>query len=205
MRSRISRATRTRRTSATATGPGVPSSGFVHSHVGWLFGNLGMEQGREYGKDLYENRLVRTIDRLYLVWVVLTLGMPFLVGYAVGGTLAAGVEGLVWGGLIRIFLYQHATFSVNSICHMFGRKDYPLARRGTEQLARRTAGLRRGLAQQPPRLPEFGAPRAAPPPVRRLLVGDSRPRAARARLEREGAKRTATAQTRSGRGSLTPP
>jgi stearoyl-CoA desaturase (delta-9 desaturase) len=31
---------------------------------------------------------------------------------------------MVWGGLIRIFLYQHATFSVNSICHMFGRQDY---------------------------------------------------------------------------------
>ncbi len=98
--------------------------GFVHSHVGWLFANLGMEQGRDYGKDLYENRLVRTIDKLYLLWVVLTLGLPFLIGYALGGTLAAGFSGLVWGGLIRIFLYQHATFSVNSICHMFGRKDF---------------------------------------------------------------------------------
>ena len=38
--------------------------------------------------------------------------------------MQAGLEGLVWGGLIRIFAYQHATFSVNSICHMFGRQDY---------------------------------------------------------------------------------
>jgi stearoyl-CoA desaturase (delta-9 desaturase) len=98
--------------------------GFVHSHVGWMFSNLGMEQGREYGRDLYEDRLVRTIDRLYLLWVVLTLGIPFGIGYAVGGTWKAGLEGLVWGGLIRIAAYQHATFSVNSICHMFGRKDY---------------------------------------------------------------------------------
>ena len=60
----------------------------------------------------------------YLLWVVLTFGIPFAIGYAVGGTWAAGIEGLVWGGLLRIFLYQHATFSVNSICHMFGRKDY---------------------------------------------------------------------------------
>ena len=98
--------------------------GFVHAHVGWLFSNLGMEQGREYGRDLYEDRLVRTIDRLYVVWVVLTLGIPFGVGYWVGGTWEAGLEGLVWGGLLRIFLYQHATFSVNSICHMFGRRDF---------------------------------------------------------------------------------
>ena len=58
------------------------------------------------------------------LWVVLTLGIPFAIGYVVGGTWQRGVEALVWGGLIRIFLYQHATFSVNSICHMFGRQDY---------------------------------------------------------------------------------
>ena len=98
--------------------------GFVHAHVGWMFTNLGMEQGREYGKDLYEDRLLRAIDRMYLLWVVATLGIPFLIGYAVGGTWQRGLEALVWGGLIRIFLYQHATFSVNSICHMFGHQDY---------------------------------------------------------------------------------
>jgi stearoyl-CoA desaturase (delta-9 desaturase) len=98
--------------------------GFAHAHVGWMFSNLGMEQGREYGRDLYEDRLVRTIDRMYLFWVVLTLGIPFAIGYGVGGTWQLGLEALVWGGLIRIFAYQHATFSVNSICHMFGRKDY---------------------------------------------------------------------------------
>jgi len=105
-------------------GIGGAVRGFVHAHVGWMFSNMGMEQGREYGRDLYENRLVRTIDRLYLLWVVLTLGLPFLIGWEVGGTLGAGLEGMVWGGLIRIAAYQHATFSVNSICHMFGRKDY---------------------------------------------------------------------------------
>jgi stearoyl-CoA desaturase (Delta-9 desaturase) len=98
--------------------------GFVHAHVGWLFENMGMEQGLVYGRDLYEDRVIRWIDRLFVVWVVLTFGIPFAVGYAVAGSWEAGVEALVWGGLLRVFLYQHATFSVNSICHMFGRKDY---------------------------------------------------------------------------------
>jgi stearoyl-CoA desaturase (delta-9 desaturase) len=61
---------------------------------------------------------------MYLLWVILTLGLPFLLGYWIGGSIEAGVAGLVWGGLIRIFAYQHATFSVNSICHMFGSQDY---------------------------------------------------------------------------------
>ena len=99
-------------------------TGFLHAHVGWMFSNLGMEQGRDYGKDLYDDRLVRWIDRAYLLWVILTFGIPFGIGYAVGGSWQAGLEGLVWGGLLRIFLYQHATFSVNSICHMFGHKNY---------------------------------------------------------------------------------
>jgi stearoyl-CoA desaturase (Delta-9 desaturase) len=98
--------------------------GFVHAHVGWLFTLKGLERGREYGRDLYDDTLVRWIDRLYILWVAVTLGIPFAIGYAVGGTLGAGLEGMVWGGLLRIFLYQHATFSVNSICHMFGRQAY---------------------------------------------------------------------------------
>jgi stearoyl-CoA desaturase (delta-9 desaturase) len=97
--------------------------GFVHAHVGWMFSTLGMEQGREYGRDLYEDPMIRTIDRVYYVWVAMTLGIPFAIGYWIGG-VGAGFEALVWGGLIRIFLYQHATFAVNSICHMFGRRDY---------------------------------------------------------------------------------
>jgi stearoyl-CoA desaturase (Delta-9 desaturase) len=99
--------------------------GFAHAHVGWLFTLKGMERGWQYGRDLYEDRLIRWIDRLYLLWVVVTFGLPFLVGYLVGGmSWAVGLEALVWGGFVRVFAYQHATFSVNSICHMFGGRSY---------------------------------------------------------------------------------
>ena len=114
--------------------------GFFHAHMGWLFHLKGMERGDHYGKDLYDDRLIRRIDRMYFVWVGLTFAMPFAIGYAVGGaSWKLGLEVLVWGGLIRIFAYQHATFSVNSICHMFGRRQLPLARREPQQLGRRRA------------------------------------------------------------------
>ena len=105
-------------------GPLAALRGFLHAHVGWLFALKGMERGLQYGRDLYEDRLVRTIDRLYLLWVALTLGLPFAAGYAAGGSVRLGLEAMVWGGLLRIFLFQHATFSVNSICHLFGRRTY---------------------------------------------------------------------------------
>ena len=98
--------------------------GFVHAHVGWLFTQKGMERGRDYGKDLYEDRLLVWIDRLYIVWVALTLALPFLLGYWLGGSLERGVQAFVWAGLVRIFLYQHATFAVNSVCHMWGRRHF---------------------------------------------------------------------------------
>jgi stearoyl-CoA desaturase (delta-9 desaturase) len=107
--------------------PGAWSAfrGFVHAHVGWLFHLKGMERGVDYGKDLYDDLAVRRVDRLYALWVVLTFAIPFAVGFLFGGfSFALGFQALVWGGLIRILAYQHATFSVNSICHMFGRRAY---------------------------------------------------------------------------------
>jgi stearoyl-CoA desaturase (delta-9 desaturase) len=105
-------------------GPLGAALGFVHAHMGWMFTLKGMERGERYGRDLYDDQLIRGLDRLYMLWVALSLGIPFAVGYLAGGTLAAGTEALVWGGLVRIFLFHHATFSVNSICHLFGRRPY---------------------------------------------------------------------------------
>jgi stearoyl-CoA desaturase (delta-9 desaturase) len=98
--------------------------GLWHSHVGWLFSTKGLERGVEYGRDLYDDRLVRAIDRLYLLWVALTLGLPFLAGYLVGGSWHRGLEAMVWAGLVRVFLFQHVTFSINSICHFFGEQPF---------------------------------------------------------------------------------
>jgi len=99
--------------------------GFAHAHVTWLFRTKGMERGVHYGRDIYADPVLRTVDRLYPVWVTLTFALPFAVGYLAGGlSVAAGAQALVWAGLIRVFAYQHATFSVNSICHMFGRRAY---------------------------------------------------------------------------------
>jgi stearoyl-CoA desaturase (delta-9 desaturase) len=98
--------------------------GLWHAHVGWLFTTKGMERGAVYGRDLYEDRLIRWIDRLYLLWVVLSIGGPFVLGAAIGGSWGAGFEAMIWAGLIRILCYEHATFAVNSICHTFGRRSY---------------------------------------------------------------------------------
>ena len=134
--------------------------GFVHAHVGWMFRNLGMEQGREYGRDLYEDRLVRAIDRLYLLWVVLTLGIPFRDRLRGRRDWRAGVEGLVWGGLDPDRRLSARDVQRELDLPHVRTPGLPLAGRSAEQLGRRAARLRRGLAQQPPRVPGLRAARA---------------------------------------------
>ena len=97
--------------------------GFWHSHVGWLFRSKGLVVRTKYGRDLLEDAIIRNVDRLYFVWVALGFVVPFIVGYLIEG-MRGGVEATIWGGLVRIAVFQHITWSVNSICHMFGRRDF---------------------------------------------------------------------------------
>ena len=99
--------------------------GLWHAHMGWFFTTKGFaEAEQKFRRDLDADPVIRAVDRLYLLWAFLTFGIPFAIGYAVGGTVAAGVETLVWAGLVRIFLGHHITWSINSICHMFGSRPY---------------------------------------------------------------------------------
>jgi fatty-acid desaturase len=48
----------------------------------------------------------------------------FGLGVAIGGSVRAGLTGLLWGGAVRLFVLHHVTFSINSICHVFGRRRF---------------------------------------------------------------------------------
>ncbi len=98
--------------------------GLYHAHMGWLFNTKGMERGVAWGRDLYTDRVVRTVDRLYVVWLVLGLGLPFVIAWAITGSVDRGLEAFVWAGLVRVFVFDHVTWSVNSICHTFGRRQF---------------------------------------------------------------------------------
>ncbi len=106
-------------------------SGFVaaarnlfHAHVGWLFVHEGRADISKYVPDLIAERGMKTINRLFPVWLVVGLLVPALLGFAIAGTWQGAVTGLLWGGAIRIFLLHHVTFSINSICHFWGRRRF---------------------------------------------------------------------------------
>ena len=98
--------------------------GLIHAHVGWLFIHTDRGAKEKYAPDLLKDPIVRFVDRTFLLWVVAGLAAPFGLGVLFGGTLKAGLTGLLWGGAIRMFVLHHVTYSINSLCHFFGRKRF---------------------------------------------------------------------------------
>jgi stearoyl-CoA desaturase (delta-9 desaturase) len=98
--------------------------GLWHAHAGWLFTTVGQADRRRYGADLLKDRGIRAIDAAEKPLIAGSLLLTFLLGLLIKGTLIGGLVTLVWAGLVRIFLLHHATFSINSICHFFGRRRF---------------------------------------------------------------------------------
>jgi stearoyl-CoA desaturase (delta-9 desaturase) len=97
--------------------------GIWHAHVGWLFTSEPPNLYR-YVKDLYQDGPLRVASALFPVWVVGGLLVPAVLGGLLTGTWAGALWGFLWGGLARIFLVHHVTWSVNSVCHLWGRRPF---------------------------------------------------------------------------------
>ena len=98
--------------------------GLVHAHLGWLFIHTQRGKRQRYAPDLLKDPTIRFIDRTFLWWAVGGLALAFALGYAIGGTLHAALTGLLWGGGVRMLVVHHVTYSINSLCHFFGRRDF---------------------------------------------------------------------------------
>jgi stearoyl-CoA desaturase (delta-9 desaturase) len=103
--------------------PHSPLEGLFHAHLGWLFKDR-FADPQVYCRHLLKDAIVVFVNRSFLLWVALSLGLPFAIG---------GWTGLLWGGLVRIFLVHHFSFSVNSICHTFGRREFETNDRSRNQ------------------------------------------------------------------------
>jgi stearoyl-CoA desaturase (delta-9 desaturase) len=94
--------------------PHSPLEGLFHAHIGWMFGDSGAIPERD-AKHLMKDSVAVFVSRTFALWVIIGLVVPYLID---------GWRGFLWGGLVRIFLTHHITWSVNSICHQFGRRTF---------------------------------------------------------------------------------
>jgi stearoyl-CoA desaturase (delta-9 desaturase) len=93
--------------------PHSPLVSLWHAHLGWIFKEVADPE--TYGSWLKKDPVVVWVDKTWWVWGVLGMLIPFAIG---------GWSGLLWGGAVRIFLTHHVTWSVNSVCHTFGKRPY---------------------------------------------------------------------------------
>lgn len=101
--------------------------GLVHAHVGWLMvpDAPGLSK---YVPDLMKDRVVKFVSRTFPVWVLAGLLIPTVLGGLLTdlGTWSwtGALLGYLWGGLARIFFVHHVTWSINSICHVWGTRPF---------------------------------------------------------------------------------
>jgi stearoyl-CoA desaturase (delta-9 desaturase) len=112
------------------TDPHSPNAGsggavkrFVHSHFGWLF-DIEQPDLQRYVPDLLADKDLQIINRLFPLWVMLGLAIPATIGGVITGTWLGVLTGFLWGGLVRIGLQHHVTWSVNSVCHIWGTQPH---------------------------------------------------------------------------------
>jgi stearoyl-CoA desaturase (delta-9 desaturase) len=98
--------------------------GLLHAHVGWLFIHTQRANKERYAPDLMKDPKIRFVERTFLWWALGGLAVPFVLGGLIGGSWHSAWTGLLWGGLIRVLLLHHVTYSINSLCHFFGRRRF---------------------------------------------------------------------------------
>jgi stearoyl-CoA desaturase (delta-9 desaturase) len=116
-------------------GTGITSilRGLFHAHVGWLF-RPEETDWRQYVPDLLRDRSIFNANARYGYWVLLGLAIPTVAGGVLHRSWRGAALGLLWGGLVRVFLVHHATWSVNSICHWVGSRPFTTRDRSTNNV-----------------------------------------------------------------------
>jgi stearoyl-CoA desaturase (Delta-9 desaturase) len=111
-------------------GPLAQVRGFVHAHVAWLFSGQ-LTSAQRYAPDLLKDRDLVILSRLFPLFAVISLAIPFGLGWLIAGTFGGAVTALIWAGLVRMTVLHHVTWSINSVCHVFGRRPYTTKDRST--------------------------------------------------------------------------
>ena len=106
-------------------GPGVRGvlKGLWHAHMGWMLGDETTSRER-WAPDLLKDPMIVKIDRLFPMFLVLTFALPPIIGFALTGTWQGALAAALWGSLVRVFLLHHVTWSINSICHFYGKRPF---------------------------------------------------------------------------------
>jgi stearoyl-CoA desaturase (delta-9 desaturase) len=97
--------------------------GIWWAHVGWLFADVESSRAR-FAPDLEADKDIQFINRIFPVWVLLSLLGPALIGGLVTLSWTGAFTAFIWAGLVRMLLLHHVTWTVNSLCHVVGKRPF---------------------------------------------------------------------------------
>ena len=102
--------------------------GFWYSHMGWMWDKVSFETHGSNVKELHQYPELKALQRLYPPLVVgqglAFYGLGALLGHYYPELGTSGPQMLVWGFIISTVALWHATFMVNSVCHVWGKRPY---------------------------------------------------------------------------------
>jgi stearoyl-CoA desaturase (delta-9 desaturase) len=108
---------------AFGTSPVALVRGFWHAHMGWVFDRKLTNQER-FAPDLLADRDIARVHRQFGLWTAVTMAAPAVLGGLITWSWWGAVTAFFWAGLVRVSFLHHVTWSVNSICHMIGKRPF---------------------------------------------------------------------------------
>jgi stearoyl-CoA desaturase (Delta-9 desaturase) len=99
------------------------TKGLLYAHTGWLF-YRDLSNKDRFAPDLVADPDMRRLDRLFPAIVAGSLLVPAAVGGLVTLSWQGALSALFWAGLVRVGLLHHVTWSINSVCHVYGERPF---------------------------------------------------------------------------------
>jgi stearoyl-CoA desaturase (Delta-9 desaturase) len=99
------------------------TKGFFWAHIGWLF-EPEQTSREKYAPDLLADKGVRAVNKLFPLWVAITLLLPALLGGLITWSWIGAITAFFWASLVRVALLHHVTWSINSVCHIVGKRPF---------------------------------------------------------------------------------
>ncbi|MFI5906559.1 acyl-CoA desaturase [Dactylosporangium sp. NPDC051541] len=97
--------------------------GLFYAHVGWLFFRE-LSNRERFAPDLMADKDIQRIDKAFPLIVTLSATLPAIIAGLVTWSWQGALAAFFWAGLIRIGLLHHVTWSINSICHVYGERPF---------------------------------------------------------------------------------
>jgi stearoyl-CoA desaturase (Delta-9 desaturase) len=99
------------------------AKGLAWAHIGWMFDGSRTSH-EKFCPDLLADRRIKFISDGFLTLAVTSLALPPLIGGLWSWSWHGALTAFFWGSLVRVAFLHHVTWSINSICHTFGKEEF---------------------------------------------------------------------------------